>query len=686
MDGPFNDTIPPVAGMKCATGESESITLQVGDIAPDLAVSQWLTGAPVVQFDEGKTYVVEFWASWCGPCAKVMPHITELQAAYPDMTFISVAVWEENSEAPAEFIKHLQPLLKHRVAIDQPVPDSDDNSGRMATQWLRAAGEGGIPTAFLVNTQRVIVWIGHPAELKDILDQYQNQTLAVDLDKRKRKQSLQRIELDPAANLEPGIFTSLFDLRPPIIQTAQIQWLAPQPKTENKPVEKPANGLLSKLLGKNREVPKVDQPKNNNIFGKPKIGRPIGLLLLPMLKDDGVSPGWEMLDLPALNTLPQEFDAIDFVAVLRGVASLSEIYGEDYEKEMATWSAELGWRIAMDISPYDENTGFPAKDGYCEFWLSNFHSAEPPLAILLNERVGICWVGSPIRLKEAVSRMARGELNREWAVGDLLFWYKLNASASANERMAGAHQQRIFEGMASDGPVLDSDPAMLDAWDKTITSLKEQLPWRADRWRIFEFRVAAARTKLAGNPREATNKLIDRFQSITSSLAEQAETSPAFMADWKMLIQIAMEQMGLLADPLAPLPAPDLLAFEAHPFTGAILDSAARHDSAIPPAEETFIFQPRLLPILYFKMGRFDEALVEQDKMLADFDQFVAHQIKIMSEATDDEPNEANADPEMTPENMAKGLLTMMLGESPETYRDNLLKLRDYYAKAAAES
>ncbi|MFM7591973.1 MAG: TlpA family protein disulfide reductase [Isosphaeraceae bacterium] len=685
MDGPMNEPIPPVAGMKCATGQSESITLQIGDKAPALAVSAWLKGEPVHQLVEGKAYVVEFWASWCGPCASVMPHVSELQAAYPDITFISVAVWEENSEAPTEFVRQLQPPLKHRLAIDQPVPGSDDNSGIMAREWLRAAGEGGIPTAFLVNTQGVIVWIGHPAELDVILDQYQNHSLVVDLDKRKRSQSLQRMELDPTANLEPGIFAPLFDLRPPIIQTTQIQWLIPQPKTENKSVEKPATGFLGKLLGKNREEPKVDKPKTSNIFGKPRIGRSIGLLILPMLKDDGVSPGWEMLDLPALNTLPQEFDAIEFVAVLRGYSSLSEIYGEDYEKEMAAWSAELGWRIAMDVTPFDETTGFPAKDGYSEFWLENFHCAEPPLAVLLNERGGVCWVGSPIRLKEAVARMASGELNREWAVGDLLFWYKLNASASANERMAGAHQQRIFEGLASDGPKLDSDPAMLEVWEKTIASLQEQLPWRADRWRIFEFRIAAARTKLAGNPREATNQLIDRFQSMTSALAEQAETSPAFMADWKMLIQIAMEQMGLMADPLAPLPAPDLLAFEAHPFTGAILDSAARHDAIIPPAEETFIFQPRLLPILYFKMGRFDEALVEQDKMITDFDAFVAHQIKIMSESTGDESDEP-ADPELTPGSMANGLLTMMLGEPPDAYRANLVKLRDYYAKAAAES
>lgn len=686
MEGPTREIIPPVAGIKCATTDPGPITLQIGDRAPEFSVAQWLCGEPLDNLQSGKAYLVEFWASWCGPCAEVMPHLSELQSAYPDITFLSIAVWEENSQDPAEFVKARKSSISHRVAIDKRDNGNEKPDSSMADTWLRAAGEAGVPTAFLVNQDGLIAWIGHPAELDLILPSFQNNSLKIDLNKRKRTQSLQRLELNPAITPDPAIFESLFDLQPPPVQSAGLDWLIPQQTSIEKPGEKSSGGLLGKLLGKPKEGPKPPKANGLGIFGKPSTGRPMGLLILPMLKDDGVSPGWEMLDLAELNTLPQEFGLFDFSAVIVGHSSLSEIYGADYEKEMAAWSAELGWRTAMEIKEIDEDQNPRGRLHYSDFWLNNFHCAEPPLGALIDARGEIRWVGSPIRLKEAVSRFVEGKLDRQWALGDLIFWYRLNASAAANERMAGAHQQRIFEGLASDGPKFDDDPAMIDAWQNTISSLKQQLPWRADRWRIFEFRIAAARTRLEGNPRNLTLQLIEQFQSITSTLAEQAEASPAFMADWKMLIQIAMEQMGLLADPLAPLPAPDLLAFEAHPFTGAILDSAARHDAAIPPAEETFIFQPRLLPILYFKMGRFDEAVVEQNKMIADFDGFVAYQIKIMSEATEDESSQASTDPEMTPENMASGLLTMMLGESPEDYRANLVRLRDYYARAAAES
>jgi thiol-disulfide isomerase/thioredoxin len=145
--------------------------LTIGDPAPKLRVKEFVKGGPVTAFQKGNLYVVEFWATWCGPCKVSIPHLTELQKKYPQVKFVGVSVWEENQSAVRPFVKQMGGKMAYCVAMDTVPSGKSANDGVMARTWMQAAGQNGIPTAFIVDKQSRIAWIGHPMEMEEPLAQ-----------------------------------------------------------------------------------------------------------------------------------------------------------------------------------------------------------------------------------------------------------------------------------------------------------------------------------------------------------------------------------------------------------------------------------------------------------------------------------------------------------------------------------
>src|SRR5688572_11521609 len=90
-------------------------TLKVGDAAPALAPSKWVKGEPIAKFETGKIYVVEFWATWCGPCITSIPHITELQKKNPSVAFIGMNCMEHEPSKVAGFVEKMGEKMGYRV-------------------------------------------------------------------------------------------------------------------------------------------------------------------------------------------------------------------------------------------------------------------------------------------------------------------------------------------------------------------------------------------------------------------------------------------------------------------------------------------------------------------------------------------------------------------------------------------
>ncbi|MFH6991611.1 redoxin domain-containing protein [Flavobacterium sp. FlaQc-48] len=186
-----------------STGHSasnEQVKLAIGDNAPKLAYSKWIQGNPVSEMTNDKTYVVEFWASWCGPCIHAMPHLSELAKKYGEAyVFIGCNVLEKVGNKPYESIlPKVTSFVQKQKALGRLTYNviADNNAQDMDKNWLVAAGIEGIPVTFVINKGKV-AWMGHPDFLGDILASIENGSF--DIEKSKKQYAEQN---DPGVKFQ----------------------------------------------------------------------------------------------------------------------------------------------------------------------------------------------------------------------------------------------------------------------------------------------------------------------------------------------------------------------------------------------------------------------------------------------------------------------------------------------------
>jgi len=77
---------------------------QTGKVAPDFTVSDGSSSVRLANY-RGKTVLLNFWATWCGPCVAEMPSLLQFQRENPDITVIAISI-DEDPVAYANFIRN----------------------------------------------------------------------------------------------------------------------------------------------------------------------------------------------------------------------------------------------------------------------------------------------------------------------------------------------------------------------------------------------------------------------------------------------------------------------------------------------------------------------------------------------------------------------------------------------------
>ena len=121
-----------------------------GTNPPEISAKEWLNahGAPRLADLRGNVVLIEFWATWCGPCVKNIPHLNALHDAYASKGLRIVSLTDQSRNGVEPFLK--QTPIKGIVGV----------GSESASEY----GVTAIPHTFLIGRDGKLIWQGNPTE------------------------------------------------------------------------------------------------------------------------------------------------------------------------------------------------------------------------------------------------------------------------------------------------------------------------------------------------------------------------------------------------------------------------------------------------------------------------------------------------------------------------------------------
>lgn len=132
------------SGADAATG-SRPTTAKIGDLAPEIDLKSMTGDEIVLSKLQGHPVLVNFWATWCGPCRQEFPALVRTYKKYKDqgLVIIGVNYQDENSD------QGVLTFMENTLVNFPVVRDTGDRVGRMYRI-------NGLPTSFFIDRSGVI--------------------------------------------------------------------------------------------------------------------------------------------------------------------------------------------------------------------------------------------------------------------------------------------------------------------------------------------------------------------------------------------------------------------------------------------------------------------------------------------------------------------------------------------------
>jgi thiol-disulfide isomerase/thioredoxin len=126
-----------------ATGQ---INRNVGETLPDLELKSLAGESTHLSDLKAKVILINFWATWCGPCVKEMPSLQKLATEYASQGLVVIGI--NVDENPAEVLSPF--LKKHAISF----PSFVDPDGSLADRFSIS----GLPLTLVIDSERKILF------------------------------------------------------------------------------------------------------------------------------------------------------------------------------------------------------------------------------------------------------------------------------------------------------------------------------------------------------------------------------------------------------------------------------------------------------------------------------------------------------------------------------------------------